>query len=166
MTRRHTVAAALLVGLLGVTGLTACDPSGRITVGAGSGAADGSTRASSLWANRTEFTGDSSKLIALVSDAGFGAAGTYTISLGTTARPYVVTVHLDDPAKAIDTTDFTAPATLLLATVGNLDEVHVVGGPTDYSLTTTRASAALGYDVKQLGRDEGRLRQYVEGLAE
>ncbi len=167
MTRRLTLATGLLVAMLGLTGLSACDASGGISVGAGSGASDGAAaRASSLWANRTSFAGDDSKIIALVRGAGFGPAGTYTISLGTTTRPYAVTVHLEDAAKPADTTDFTAPATLVLGTVGNLDEVHVVGGATDFSFTSAEATTAIGYDVKLLGRDESRLRQYVDGLAD
>ncbi|MEO7448629.1 MAG: DUF4825 domain-containing protein [Humibacillus sp.] len=167
MTRRHSLATGLLVAMLGVTGLSACDASGSISVGAGSGASEGATaRASSLWANRTDFVGDNSKIIALVRDAGIAAPGTYTISLGTSTRPYAVTVHLDKPAKPAGTTDFTSPATILLGAVGNLDEVRVVGGSRDFSLTSGQASTALGYDVKLLGRDESRLRHYVEGLAD
>ncbi|MCU1535796.1 MAG: hypothetical protein JWP82_147 [Humibacillus sp.] len=168
MTRRHT-AAGLLLAALALTGVTACDASGSIQLGQQSAATDDSAaRTSTLWANRTEFTGDNSKIIALVRAAGFGHAGTYTISLGTTARPYAVTVHLDDTAstaKPVDTTDFTAPATILLGTVRNLDEVHVVGGSgTTFTLTKEAATSAIGYDVKLLGSDEGKLRQFTDGV--
>jgi hypothetical protein len=108
--------------------------------------------------------GDNSKVAALTADAGFGALGTHTIALYTTAPPYVVTVAYDSLAKPFDTVDFTTPVTLLLGTVTNLDRVEVRSGTDNFSLTAKEASAKLGFDVKDLGRDEATLTAYLQSV--
>ena len=159
MTGRSIVAAVLVAGAC----LAGCTSGGTTQVGAGSagGDATASARTDTLWANRTDYTGDNSKVIGLVREAGFGPTGSYTISLGTSSRPYALTVTLDEPEKPADATDFTTPATVLLGTVGNLDEVYVVDGADEWSLTAAQATTALGYDVKRLGTDRDTLRAYV-----
>ncbi|MEO7754067.1 MAG: DUF4825 domain-containing protein [Terracoccus sp.] len=152
---KHALAAGLLAAAIGLGGCTA---DGSIQVGSGAGAA---ARADSLWANRTDWTGDNSKVIGLVRQAGFGDAGTYTIALATKAMPYQLTVNLDDPEKPVSATDFTVPATIMLGTVANLDEVRVLGGAGQFTLTKAEASTGLGYDVKLLGKDLSALRSYV-----
>lgn len=125
---------------------------------------DAPSRAHALWQNRTAYVGDDSKVAALTADAGFGAAGTHTIALYTTARPYVATVAYDSLSKPFDTVDFTTPVTLLLGTVANLDRVEVRSGTDTFSLTSKEASAKLGFDVKDLGRDETKLIAYLQSV--
>ncbi len=158
MTGRSTVAAVLVAGAC----LAGCTSGGTTQVGAGSagGDASASARTDTLWANRTDYTGQR-QLRRSRARGRLGPTGSYTISLGTSSRPYALTVTLDEPGKPADATDFTTPATVLLGTVGNLDEVHVVDGADEWSLTAAQATTALGYDVKRLGADRDALRAYV-----
>ena len=124
---------------------------------------DSSVRiAESLWADRTDYVGDNSKVAAILGDAGLGSAGDYTVALETRDRPYAATVTFTSLEKPFETTDFSHQATLLLGLVGNLEEVHVAGDGKTYSLTAAEATDALGYDVKNLGQDQERLKEYLE----
>ncbi|MBW8731137.1 MAG: DUF4825 domain-containing protein [Terrabacter sp.] len=158
----RNVVASLAVGVVALAGCTsspADDPSRGTSA---SVAAD--DRAQALWADRTAYVGDNSRVIALVEDAGFGPVGSYSLSLWTTRPPYAVTITVTDPAKPLDATDLTGPATLLLGTVTNLDAVHVTGPGREFSLTARQATAALGHDVKMLGTDRNALDDYVRSL--
>ena len=153
-TKKAAVSTALGVAL-GVLVLTGCtgsatgDPSTAASATAGPEA-----RTEALWAGRTAYVGDNSKVIALVDAAGFGPRGTYTLCLWTTRPPYAVTIDRDRPGQAVRATDFSEPATLLLGTVRNLDAVHVTsrGRPTPSrrrrrrprSAMTSRRSARTG----------------------
>ena len=119
-------------------------------------------RAQSLWSARTDFVGDNSRVAELADQAGFGPAGTYSLSLQTQQSPYAMTVAFDHLDKPFDTVDFSAVATLMLGLVANLDKVSVTSDDHSYSLTASNASKLLGYDVKELGRDETRLAAYLD----
>ena len=153
---------ALVLGAVALAGCTTPDPDAPSGGPAATAGAD--ARAQALWAHRTAYVGDNSKVIALVGDAGFGPAGTYTLSLWTTIQPYAVTIALTDPAKPFETTDYSDAATLLLGTVTNLDAVHVTSGARTYTLTTREATARLGHDVKSLGTDRATLVGYLRSL--
>jgi len=150
-----TVLALGAIGALGVVTLA-----GRST---SSAEAEPGTKAQAqaLWADRTAYTGDNSKVSALVDDAGFGPQGTYSLSLWTTRPPYAVTISMHEPAKPFDQTDFSGPATLLLGTVGNLETVHVTSQGKTWTLTAREATAILGHDVKTLGTDRAALEDYL-----
>ena len=146
----RTVLGALALSVVALTGCTSSaqpDPY--------------ETRAQALWADRTAYTGDNSKVLALVGAAGFAPEGGYSLSLWTTRPPYAVTVEVPEPAKPFETIDYTTPATLLLGTVGNLETVRVTSEGRTWSLTATQASAALGHDVKTLGTDRAALEHYL-----
>ncbi|GAA2021285.1 hypothetical protein GCM10009740_07320 [Terrabacter terrae] len=145
-----------VLALTGCTGAAADDPS---TAASATGGPDARTEA--LWAGRTAYVGDNSKVIALVDQAGFGPLGTYTLSLWTTRPPYAVTIDLPHPAKPFEQTDFSEAATILLGTVSNLDAVHVTSQGKTYSLTAREATATLGRDVKTLGTDRQALADYL-----
>ena len=146
----RAAAYALLLGLA----LSGCgNPS--------TGSPDADPRAASLWSDRTPYVGDNSKMVALVSQAGFGPTDAYTIELQTERAPYGVTVKFHSLSKSFDSTDFRQQATLLLGLVDNLDHVDVRSDAHVYSLTAADASKRLGYDVKALGRDKGKLIAYV-----
>lgn len=162
--RLKKVIASTALGLaLGASALTGCtgsdDPS---TTASATGGPEARTEA--LWAGRTAYVGDNSKVIALVDAAGFGPRGTYTLSLWTTRPPYAVTIDLPHPAKPFEQTDFSAAATLLLGTVRNLDVVHVTSQGKTYTLTAGEATATLGHDVKTLGTDRQALAGYVRSI--
>jgi len=120
------------------------------------------TRAQSLWSARTDFVGDSSRMVALVDATGFGPAGTFRLSLHTRQAPYALTVAFDSLDKPFDDVDFSSNATLMLGLVANLDKVSVTSDDQSYSLTASDASEALGFDVKELGRDETKLAEYLD----
>ncbi|WP_169925311.1 DUF4825 domain-containing protein [Sanguibacter antarcticus] len=120
------------------------------------------TRTESLWAARTEFVGDNSRMIALTHEAGFGTVGDFTLSLQTKEEPYGLTVVLDALDTSLDTVDLSSETTLVLGLVSNLEVVSVTSGAQSYSLTADEASDALGFDVKELGTDEARLEEYLD----
>ena len=66
--------------------------------------------------------------------------------------------QLDKPFRS---TDFSAPATVVLGLVANLDRVTVAAGGQTYALTAAGASTSLGYDVKALGQHKDKLAAYV-----
>lgn len=160
----RTALACVVIGAVALAGCTASRPDDQPP--GSSVAVAPADRTAALWAHRTAYVGDNSKVIALVGDAGFGAAGSYTLSLWTTRKPYAVTITLTDPDKPFGTTDFRAPATLLLGTVTNLDTVHVTADGETYSFTAAEASTALGHDVKTLGTDRSVLAAYVRALGD
>lgn len=123
---------------------------------------DSLTRAQSLWSARTDFVGDNSRVAQLADQAGFGPAGTYRLSMQTQQPPYAMTVAFDHLDKPFDDVDFSADATLMLGLVANLDQVSVTSDGHTYSLTASDASAALGFDVKELGRVKTTLAAYVD----
>lgn len=118
--------------------------------------------AQSLWADRTDFVGDNSRVAALVDHTGFGPAGTYALSLQSKQTPYSITVAFDHLDKPFVDIDFSAEATLVLGLVANLDAVTVTSDDSAYALTASEASAALGFDVKELGRDQTMLAEYLD----
>jgi hypothetical protein len=101
-------------------------------------------------------------MIALVREVGPGSEGSYSLELQTARPPYAMTVAFTRLDKPFDDTDFSGRATLLLGLVANLDEVSVTSGGHAYSLTSAGASKELGYDVKELGRDRGKLTAYLD----
>jgi hypothetical protein len=158
----RNVVASLAVGVVALAGCSS-SPADAPSPG-GSGSVAAGDRAQALWADRTAYVGDNSKVIALVGDAGFGLVGSYSLSLWTTRPPYAVTITVTNPAKPLDATDLIGPATLLLGTVSNLDAVHVIGPGSTFSLTAREATAALGHDVKRLGTERAALTDYVGSL--
>lgn len=142
------------VALLVAVALTGCGTSPSVQP-------DASGRADALWSARSPSVGDSSKVVALASEAGFGPAGSYTVELQTEHAPYGMTVRFHSLDKPLRSTDFSAPATVLLGLVDNLDRVTVVAGGQAYALTAAAASTSLGYDVKALGQHKDKLAAYV-----
>lgn len=149
MSRRLTVLTLLMVMALTGCGGSPKDP-------------DVSSRAESLWSSRVRHLGDSSRVAALVREVGPAPEGSYSMSLHTAKPPYALTMELERLHKPFGATDFSEPATLLLGLVTNLDRVSVTSSGHAYSLTAAKASKELGYDVKELGRDHGRLTAYLD----
>lgn len=123
---------------------------------------DAAGRAESLWSSRAPYVGDNSRVTALVEEVGLAHAGSYSIKLQTAKPPYGLTIDLKRPDKPFDATDFSGQATLLLGLVTNLDKVSITSGEDGYSLHAAAASQDLGYDVKQLGREQRTLVRYLE----
>lgn len=130
----------------------------------GSGQSAPPDEAQTLWSARTEFVGDNSRVAALADGTGLRLAGVYTLSLQTEQAPYGMTVAFDSLDESYDEVDFTSDATLMLGLVANLDIVSLTSDHRSYSLTTSDASEMAGFDVKELGRDESKLAEYL-GLA-
>lgn len=148
MTRR--LAALPLVVMLALTGCTETAPR-----------PDPPTRAESLWASRTPYVGDSSKVAALVREVQPVPARSYTIVLQTADEPYGLTIEMEDADDTAEQTDLTEQATLLLGLVENLDEVSIAAAERTVTLTSAEASTDLGYDVKDLGRELSSLTAYL-----
>jgi hypothetical protein len=119
-----------------------------------------------LWTDRTPYVGDNSRVIALVAQLFPRSDFTYTVSVQTSARPYGVTVTITRSGKPYDLMVFGEQTTLLLGLVGNLDTVTIASASSSHSTTVTAASAGktLGYDVKELGRDQRTLAAYLDAV--
>ena len=120
------------------------------------------SRAQALWSARTPYTGDNSRVAALVREVGPAPDAGSSISLQTANPPYVLTIHVKRLDKPFGLTDFSGQATLLLGLIGNLDRVSVTSRRDSYSMTAASASRELGYDVKELGRDRAKLTAYLD----
>ena len=144
----------LALALLMLVALTGCGGSPKDP--------DVPSRAQSLWSSRVRYLGDSSRVAALAREVGPAPEGSYSISLQTAKPPYALTIELERSHKPFDATDFSEPATLLLGLVANLDKVSVTSSGHAYSLAAAVASRDLGYDVKELGRDQSRLMAYLD----
>lgn len=144
--------------LLGAAAVAGC------TTGSGPASTSAVSQADSLWQSRTAHLGENSKVVALTANAGFGSMGTQTITLRTDSTPYVMTVAYTALDKPFNTIDFTQPATLLLGTIANLDRVEVTSGTDRFELTSAQATAKLGFDVKELGRNKDKLLAYSQSL--
>ena len=118
-----------------------------------------------MWRDRTAHLGENSKVVALTADAGFGSMGTRTLTLHTHSTPHALTVTYTALDKPFNIVDFTPPATLLLGTIANLDRVEVTAGTDRFARTSAQASAKLGFNVKDLGRNKDMLLAYLRSLA-
>ncbi|MEP7333483.1 MAG: DUF4825 domain-containing protein [Terracoccus sp.] len=127
---------------------------------------DAASQADGLWQSRTAHLGESSKVVTLIADAGFGSMGAQTLTLHTDSAPYALTVAYTALDKPFSNVDFTRPATLVLGTIANLDRVEVTSGTDSFELTSAQASAKLGFDVKQLGRSKNKLLAYSQALGD
>lgn len=143
-----------VLAVLMVVALTGCGGAPEVS--------EGRSRAESLWSSRTPYVGDNSRVAALVREVGPAPEGSYSISLESAKPPYTLTIQMEHLDKPFADTDFSEQATLLLGLVDNLDEVSVTSGEHAYSLTADAASGELGYDVKELGRDQRRLTAYLD----
>ena len=156
----RTVLCSLAVSVLGLAGCTTSEPADQPRGASATVAV--ADRAQALWAGRTAYVGDSSKVVALVDDGRLRAAW----QLLPRALDDAAAVCRDDHAlrhrEALrHDRPQRAPATLLLGTVTNLDTVHVTSAGQTYTLTARQATAALGRDVKTLGTDRAGLEDYV-----
>lgn len=121
---------------------------------------------SGLWAARVAHVDDNARVTHLVEqllpDAEFG----FTINLRTATKPRRITITITRSSKPYDMLDFREQATLLLGLAADLDTVTISGMSSRHSTSVTGqvATAALGYDVKDLGRDEGRLAAYLAAV--
>ena len=148
MTRR--LAALPLVAMIALTGCTETAPR-----------PDPTTRAESLWSARTPYVGDSSKVASLVREVQPEDAGAYTIVLQTASEPYGLTIEMTEVDDLAEQAALTERATLLLGLVENLDEVSITAADDTYTLTSADASTDLGFDVRELGRERGKLTTYL-----
>jgi Domain of unknown function (DUF4825) len=150
----RTTRCLLALALVVVASLTGC--------GGPSGEPEELSYAQWLWSHRTAYSGDGSRVAELVRGVGPAPEGSYRIRLRTAKRPYALTIDISRLDKPFDLTDFHLQTTLLLGLVGNLDKVSVTSGAGSYSMTTASSSRELGYDVKELGRDQARLDAYLD----
>jgi hypothetical protein len=126
--------------------------------------ADPTTQVRSLWDDRTAYVGNASKVTALLRDAGFARGGAYTVSLQTRRPPYAITVSYGDASSMPSDADVERSVTMLLGMVQNLDMVRVVSDGAARSWSAVDVSQRLGYDVKELGRDQSKLTTFVSSI--
>ena len=139
-----------------------------VLAGCGSAAGPGSTgtsRAADLFAARTAYLGDASRVIALVHQVAPASVGDLTMELQTAHAPLGLTVHVQRLTKPFAATDFDQAATLLLGLIANVDEVTFDAGRETHTFTSASATKAAGFDVKQLGKDQKVLTDYLSKTA-
>ena len=123
-----------------------------------------------LDAHRTAYLGDASSVSALATAVDVGALGDHTLALSTDRRPYAVTIEftsLSDSVTPAADLFMTHRAALLLATIGNADEVRwTLSGGMDTAAVLTRADAdeLAGAPVAEFGETADGLGDLVERL--
>ncbi|WP_028049495.1 DUF4825 domain-containing protein [Cellulomonas sp. URHD0024] len=124
-----------------------------------------------LDAHRSAYIGDASKVAALTAAVDVGSLGDQTLALSTDARPYALTIEFtslaDGATPALVDQLMTDRAALLLATIGNADEVRwtLPGGEgTTAALTRASADELAGAPVAEIGESVAGLADLVERL--
>lgn len=158
--RAQGVLASFLHGLNAQAVYTASEPIRQVRMGARIYWDDGaaiSALVSDVYATRHEYVGD------MPANGGTAVAigmanylKEYTNELHTSARPYVWQINIpsqiSEDKRALKERDLTSFACVLLAMIGNLDEVRfayaVDGAPTELAVTAGDATALFGRDVK------------------
>ena len=118
-------------------------------------------RTAALFAARTPYVGDNSRVATLVRETGAAPAGSYTFTLQIEGARRGLQVDLQQWDKPFADTDFREPATLLVGLIGNAGQVTFALGSHRFVLTAAAASAATGFDVKRLGQDRRVLADYL-----
>ena len=118
-------------------------------------------RTAALFAARTPYVGDNSRVATLVRETGAAPAGSYTLTLQTEGARRGLQVNLQRWDRPFADTDFREPATLLLGLIGNAEQVTFALGSHRFVLTAAAASAATGFDVKRLRQDRRLLADYL-----
>lgn len=129
----------------------------------------------SLEENRTPYLGDNSRVVALVGATGPRAVGESTLELRTGQRPYGLVLNFSAVADGVtpDVADdlMMDRATLLLATIDNVDEVRWTL-PEDVDqgeggvFTRGEADALVGSSVAEIGATAEGLEELVSRLEE
>lgn len=121
--------------------------------------------------HRTAYLGDASSVGALAEAIGVSSLGERTIALSTDSRPYAVTIDFTSLADRVtpDRADqvMTDRAALLLATIGNADEIRWrLPGDQAAVKVLTRAAAdeRAGAPVAELGATADGLERLVKRL--
>lgn len=153
--RAVATAAAVVLALTGCGSAPPTGPEARARA-----------RTTGLFTARTAYLGDNPRILALVAKVGAASDGPFTLALHTTSAPLGLTVNLKHPVKPFRDTDFREAATLLLGLIGNADQVTFTAGSDSYTLTASAASAAVGFEVKRLGRDRQALADYLGRTAD
>lgn len=127
----------------------------------------------SLQENRTPHLGDNSRVVALVGATGPHVVGESTLELRTDQRPYGLVVNFSsvEPGITAELADglMTDRAALLMATIGNVDEVRwtlpeLSGAASQGVLSRADADALIGSPVAELGATPDGLTDLVERL--
>ena len=119
------------------------------------------SRAADLFAARTAYLGDNNRVLLLVNKTSPVTAGDFTIELQTARPPLGLTVNIVRLGKPFAPTDWSQPATLLLGLIANVEQVTFTAGRDTVTFTAASASTTAGFDVKQLGKDQKVLADYL-----
>lgn len=118
--------------------------------------------AANLYRLRLAHLGDNSGVGRLLEATGLAHLGEYQMELETAQRPYGLHINYSSFIDKFEAYDFSTNATEFLGLIQNLDYITITGGTTTYKLTADEASAALGYDVKELGKTPEKLVEYLK----
>lgn len=90
--------------------------------------ADTASRAEKLYSLKNDYIGDASADIALLNALGIPKIAPFTIALETTEKPYILRINFSEISTDYKSTSFYTDmktnATILLALIGNADEIH------------------------------------------
>ena len=112
---------------------------------------------------KSEYIGDSTKVIKLIEAIGFDAGGKYTIELFTDKEPFGLEIKYSKLDKAeVSEADLLIFSNLLLGLIENLDYVNIVDNDDiifEQSLETLNNS--LEFDIKEIGENKEELEKYL-----
>lgn len=122
-----------------------------------------------IYSYKTEFVGDNSKVVGIVSNLEYPKNYTYnSIEMKTDKKPYTLTVYLDEK-EPDETREFFTQAATTFALIDNLDEINYAVKETEETLeqfnridvnTVLRENGEK--ETEELGKSEKDLKNFIE----
>nr|WP_165983405.1 DUF4825 domain-containing protein [Macrococcus goetzii] len=115
----------------------------------------------SLWKHKTEYVGDNSKVINILSEAGAKDIGDYKIEIESDKKPYGLKVNYEN-VKDMDPEQLEKLAAVTMGLVGNLERMQINADGKDYDYTIDEINKKFNMDVKDLSKDKQKLKSFLE----
>lgn len=115
----------------------------------------------SLWKHKTEYVGDNSKVINILSEAGAKDIGDYKIEIESDKKPYGLKVNYEN-VKDMDPEQLEKLAAVTMGLVGNLERMQINADGKDYDYTIDEINKKFNMDFKDLSKDKEKLKSFLE----
>lgn len=114
-----------------------------------------------LWKHKTEYVGDNSKVINILSEAGAEDIGDYKIEIESDKKPYDLKMNYEN-VKDMEPAQLEKLAAVTMGLVGNLKRMHINAEGKDYEYTIDEINKKFNMDVKDLSKDKQKLKSFLE----
>ncbi|UTH15857.1 DUF4825 domain-containing protein [Macrococcus epidermidis] len=115
----------------------------------------------SLWKHKTEYVGNNSKVINILSEAGAKDIGDYKIEIESDKKPYGLKVNYEN-VKDMDPEQLEKLAAVTMGLVGNLERMQINADGKDYDYTIDEINKKFNMDAKDLSKDKQKLKSFLE----